>query len=106
MLLRQGSDEVECISVEVTTGVARFRCVVGYGPQLSDNPARNEMFWDYLDVEVNSAKDEGVGLIIEIDSNARAGNSIIPRDPNIQNSNGKLLEKFLERNKNVTLVKV
>ena len=51
-----------------------------------------------------SAKDEGVGLIIEIDSNAWAGNSIIPRDPNIQNSNGKLLEKFLERNKNVTLV--
>ena len=104
VLLRQGSDEVECITVEVTTGVTRLRCVVGYGPQLSDSPARKEMFWDYLDVEVNSAKDEGVGLIIEIDSNAWAGNSIIPRDPNIQNSNGKLLEKFLERNKNITLV--
>ena len=31
VLIRQGSDEVECITVEVTTGVTRLRCVVGYG---------------------------------------------------------------------------
>ena len=43
-------------------------------------------------------------MVIEIDSNAWAGKKIIPNDPNIQNSNGKLLEKFLEQNKNMTVV--
>ena len=57
-----------------------------------------------MDQEVCSAKEEGAGLIIEIDSNAWAGKQLIPRDPNTQNSNGKLLENFLKRNRNMTLV--
>ena len=33
VLLQQGDDEVECMTVELTTGSTRLRCVVGYGPQ-------------------------------------------------------------------------
>ena len=55
---------------------------------------RKDRCWSYLD------REEGTGLIIEIDSNAWAGLKIIPKDPNIKNKkNGKLLRKFLEQNK-------
>ena len=104
VLLRQGDDDVECLTIEVITGNTRLRCVVGYGPQLSDSTERKDNFWNYLGEEVESAKKEGVGLVIEVDSNAWAGRNLIPNDPNPQNSNGKLLEKFLEINKNMTLV--
>ena len=104
VLLRQGDDDVECLTIEVITGNTRLRCVVGYGPQLSDSTERKDNFWNYLGEEVESAKKEGVGLAIEVDSNAWAGRNLIPNDLNPQNSNGKLLEKFLEINKNMTLV--
>ena len=76
VLLRQGNDEVECMTVEVTTGLTRLRCVIGYGPQLTDSPSRKENFWKYLDKEIINAQEEGVGIIIEIDSNAWAGKGI------------------------------
>ena len=104
MLITQGNDEVECISIEVSTQTARVRCVTGYGPQESDCIGRKEKFWNFLDQEVHSAKEENIGIVIEIDSNAWAGDEIIPNDPNKQNNNGKLLESFLKRNKNITLV--
>ena len=104
VLVRQGCDEIECMTIEVTTGITRVRCVTGYGPQESDCASRKEKFWNYLETEVHSAQEEEVGLIIEIDSNAWAGRSVIPGDTNKQNNNGKLLLNFLERNKNITLV--
>ena len=104
VLIRNGSDDIECVTIEVTTDTARIRCVTGYGPQESDCTSRKEKFWSFLDMEVHSAKEDDVGLVIEIDSNAWAGDSIIPKDPNRQNNNGKRLEMFLKRNKNITLV--
>ena len=104
MLVRQGCDQVEYMTVEVTTGNTRIRCVSGYGPQESDCAQRKERFWNYLDIEVHSAKEEKIGLIIELDSNAWAGDEIIPGDPNRQNNNGKHLAQFIQRNPNVTLV--
>ena len=61
--------------------------MTGYGPQESDCVSRKEKFWNFLDEEVLSAKDENVGLVIEIDSNAWAGEILIPEDPNKQNQN-------------------
>ena len=104
VLIRQGDDDVECMSIEVSTISTRIRCVTGYGPQESDCVSRKEKFWDFLDKEVQSAKHDRTGIIIEIDSNAWAGDALIPNDQNTQNQNGKLLEKFLNRNKNMTLV--
>ena len=70
--------------------------------QIVQHAKRN--FWNYLDIEVHSAKEDDIRLIIEIDSNAWAGSGIIPGDPNKQNNNGKYLAEFLKQNKNVTLV--
>ena len=73
--------------------------MTGYGPQESDCISCKEKFWDFLEKEVLSAKHDKIGIIIDIDSNAWAGKKLIPNDPNTQNNNGKLLEKFLNRNK-------
>ena len=46
-------------------------------------------FWDYLNSDVQNAKKEGAGIIIQIDGNSWAGDKINPGDPKIQNMNGK-----------------
>ena len=104
MLVRQGDDDVECMTIQVSTGHTTFRCVVGYGPQIDDSQNRKQGFWNYLDQEVESASSQNIGIVIQIDSNSWAGNKIIPNDPNPQNINGKLLKMFLDRNKNITLI--
>ena len=104
VLVRQGDDEVECLTVEVTAGQIKIRCVNGYGPQLSDTKERKQRFWNYLDKEVIEAEEKQIGLVIEIDSNAWAGSALIPNDPNPQNANGKMLQNFIERNKGMILV--
>ena len=50
------------------------------------------------------ATENSIGIVIQIDSNAWAGDKLIPNDPNKQNSNGKQLEMFLDRNENITIV--
>ena len=102
--VREGDDEVECLSVVVTVGELQFRTVAAYGPQLRDTREKKDNFWNYLDYEVLEADRQKMGVIIEMDSNCWAGQEIIPGDPNIQNSNGKLLEYFLSRHPNLTVV--
>ena len=104
-LIREGGDEVECISVEVEVGQQRLVVVSGYGPQVIAAPAKKQLFWDYLEKEVQEAAREEKLLIIQMDSNAWLGRNTIPGDPNkVPNSNGKLFHCFLQRNKNITLV--
>ena len=104
VLVRQGDDNTECITIEVTAGQTRFRYVNGYGPQLGDQKERKYSFWNYLDKEVLEAEEEQIGIVIQMDSNCWAGHELIPNDPNSQNANGKLLELFLRRNKGIHLV--
>ena len=44
VLVRQGDDDVECMTIQVTTGPTNFRCVVGYGPQKDDSSERKTGF--------------------------------------------------------------
>ena len=104
VLTRQGDDNCECLSVQIQTGPLSILCVVGYGPQSCDPLDRKQKFWNYLDQEVQYATENSIGIVIQIDSNAWAGDKIIPKDPNKQNFNGKLLEFFLERNSNIKVV--
>ena len=52
VLVRQGDDQAECITIEVTAGQTKFPCVNGYGPQLGDPKERKFKFWNYL-LEMN-----------------------------------------------------
>ena len=67
VLVRQGDDQVECMTIAVTIGQSKLRCVNGYGPQMGDSKERKDMFWNYLEREVLEAEEEQIGLVIEID---------------------------------------
>ena len=57
-----------------------------------------------LDREVAAASNNGTGLIIQLDGNLWAGDSLIPGDPNPQNNNGRLFKNFLSRNEHLVCV--
>ena len=78
--------------------------MAGYGPQMSDTKERKDQFWSYMKEEAMSANKNNKGLIIQMDSNSWVGPQIIPADPNNQNANGKLMEKFLKENPALTVV--
>ena len=58
----------------------------------------------YLNIETQNATKDGAGIIRQMDGNLWAGENIIPNDPNKQNQNGKMFEKFLFQNSNLTVV--
>ena len=103
--VREGDDECECLTVEVTISNQQQMVVVaGYGPQVTDCPERKNKFWAYLDREVEEAERDNKMIVIQMDSNSWASSEIIPNDPNMINSNGKLFKLFLERHKKLTVV--
>ena len=102
--VREGDDDVECLTVVVSVGGNDIRAVCGYGPQSRDTAARKGLFWEYLDTEVELAETNKQILVMRIDSNCYAGRRVIPNDPNSQKENGMYLFQFLERNKTLTIV--
>ena len=104
-LLREGDEEVECLTIQVNLGHEYLVMVNGYGPQMVASQAKKERFWEYLDREVEEASREDKMLVIQMDANCWLGANIIPGDPNLSaNYNGKLFHSFLQRNPGITLV--
>ena len=60
-----------------------------------DSTQRKDNFWQYLNNEVQNAKTDGAGVIIQMDANCWAGQKIKKDDPKRQNKNGKVLNIFL-----------
>ena len=107
ILIREGDDISEALSIQIEINHMKIRCVVGYGACESDRQAkhlditqkeRRNKLWEYLDTEVIEAEQNNHGLIIQIDANAHVGCEIVNNDPNPQNDNGKVMEEFLKRN--------
>ena len=96
--VREGDDEVEALSIDIFVKSMKIRYVAAYGCQESDSLDRKLAFWNYLEEEVNQARDTEGGFVLHFDGNLRAGADIIPGDPRLQNRNGKLFEEFLARN--------
>ena len=90
LLVREGSDEVETLSIEIFVQKLKIRFCTGYGFQENELVEKKNSFWEYFDNEVLEAEKSGSGLIIQMDGNFWAGKSIIPNDPRPQNNNGKL----------------
>ena len=95
---------MEALSIDIFVKKMKIRCCVAYGFQENENNEKKEAFWNFLDGEVIGAKETGAGMIIQFDGNLWAGEKIIPKDPRIQNKNGKLFEQFLVRNSHLTVV--
>ena len=99
-----GGNEVEAVSVKVSVTEMDIRIVNAYGPQEYDDINKKVKFWKYLDNEAFLAPREGNGLYIAMDGNAWIGNQIIKGDPHKQNKNGEMLQNFLERNPQLSVL--
>ena len=113
ILLKEGDDETEAISIQIEVTELKIRLVVGYGACESDRQAkklettqndRKDKLWEFIENEAIEAETNEQGLIVQIDANVYAGPTIVKDDPNPQNQNGKLFAKFLERNPGIIVV--
>jgi hypothetical protein len=113
VLLKEGDDETEAISIQIEVTKLKVRLVVGYGACDSDRQAkklktsqkeRKMKLWQFIENEVIEAETNEQGLIVQIDANAYVGSEIVKNDPKPQNPNGKLFADFLERNPSVIVV--
>ena len=102
--ISEGDDDSETITVEIWIEGFPIRLICGYGPQETDKKERKDKFWKYCNSEVQSAKEDGAAVILQIDGNLWAGKGIIKDDPKTQNSNGKRFEDFLMKNPHLTVV--
>ena len=100
----EGDDAAEVITVEIWMEGSPVRLVCGYGPQEYDRKERKKSFWSYLNSESQKAKEDGAGLIFQMDGNLWAGNKIIPSDVKVQNQNGKYFEEFLFQNQHLSVL--
>ena len=104
VLIAEGNEEVEAISIDIHPSNIKISCTSAYGPQLRDSLTRKTKFWEYLDYIADVARKEGKGFYLQGDLNAWLGSEIIPGDPKIQNENGKLFNSFLKRHPQLTVV--
>ena len=99
----EGDDVEEVIVIEVKINDLQVRILCGYGPQETDL-LRKDRFWARVAAEVNSAAEAGTEIIIMMDGNLHAGDSIIPGDPNNMNDNGRRFQQFLNNNSQLSLL--
>ena len=59
---------------------------------------KKNIFWAQLSQIVYDADDYQTGLIIQMDANLWASETLIKGDPNQQNINGKFLQNFSSEN--------
>ena len=104
VLARKGDDKIEALTVDISVQKMKIKCVVGYGPQENSKNENKLNFWNYIEEEVNNARDNDCGFVLHFDGNLWAGSGIIHGDPRKQNKNGKLFEEFLIRNPNLVVV--
>ena len=100
----EGSDEVELLVIEIHIETFSVRVINAYAPQECDNLERKSAFWARLHQEVIDAEETGCAVIIQMDGNLHAGETIIPNDPNPINKNGRLFSTFLGNNPSINLL--
>ena len=93
-------DENEIVVVEATLKMLnkKVRLINGYGPQENLPEDKRRSFYNQIDLEIKKAQLAGALVIIEMDSNAKLGSSLVPNDPKEQSENGKLLERVIKEN--------
>ena len=62
--INEGDNDAEAITIDIWVGGFPIRLVCGYGPQEGDKVERKEMYWKYLNTEVQNAKDNGAKVIV------------------------------------------
>ena len=88
----------ELVVVEGMLNTCNVRFINGYGLQESASIDSRKSFYDALDLEIKKAKVAGAQICIEMDSNAKLGQNLIPNDAKPQSDNGRLLENVVVQN--------
>ena len=91
------SPESEILVVQMMVGHLKVRVINGYGPQESENRQLIMQFWQDVETEIISAKDDNCCILIQMDANAKLGKCIIPGDPHDMSDNGKILSDLITR---------
>ena len=91
------NDEAEFITVQVKAGNHDIRIINAYGPQEDDNIVKIYNFWEEIENEIISAKDNNCLILLQLDANAKVGKQEIPGDPNEISNNGKIMLEMVKR---------
>ena len=97
ILIAEGDEDVEAITIDIHPKNIVIFCTSGYGPQQRDTIEKKSNFWNFLDKIADTAWDGGKGFYLQGDLNSWLGAGVIPGDPHKQNENGKLFHNFLQR---------
>ena len=89
--------DTEILVIQTRVGSVDTRIINGYGPQEDANFQDIYNFWQDMDKEIISAKEQNCKIIIQLDANAKLGKDILPADPNDISGNGKILLEMVER---------
>ena len=84
-------------------GYHNIRIINAYGPQEDDGNPKVYKFWQDIEQEILTAKDENCLVVIQLDANAKIGKENLKDDPNNVTKNGKILLDVVER-QNLTIV--
>ena len=96
VLIREGDDENEFLTVQAQLGDKSTRIITGYGVQEKENYTKRAQFFAKLKDEICSAEISGCSIFIELDAISKVGPNLIPGDPHEQSDNGKMLAKLIE----------
>ena len=91
VLISEGDEEHEILTVEGNFENLAVRFITGYGPQESENVEKRNEFYLKIEEECQKAKLYNIGVIIELDSNAKLGPEYIKEDKHELSPNGKLV---------------
>ena len=97
VLIQSDDEDCEILVVQCNLGKQKIRIINGYGPQEDDPLVKRMKFWETIEHEIVSAKNEKCMILIELDANAKLGSQIIRNDPNKISENGQLLRNLIER---------
>ena len=75
VLISEGDDNVELLTVQCNLGGISARFLTGYGPQESENYQKRLEFYQRLDEQCQNAVNDDCGIVIELDANAKIDKS-------------------------------
>ena len=85
------------MTIQADLGSHKIRIINAYGPQEDDNSQKIMGFWQDIESENINAQENDCLVIMELDANAKVGNTIIKDDPNQMSNNGSTMLDILER---------
>ena len=89
--------EIELVVVQIEVNGVNIRVFNAYGPQEDDDTIKKDLFWQTVETEIISARQEGCLILLQLDANAKIGAENLPGDPNPTSENGKILLELILR---------